>query len=581
MKTYLEKAIFVNRAPFKKLELNFEENEIAVLSAVNGMGKTTVLSHLADAFYEMVKQYYSDITEDTNKYYRVSSSIFNLDTSKPSFVYFRFKTVEDSIIDYVDLRNNCSEQQYNEAIMLEGKIDFNSQIKTQLNDENNIKKVSPNFTKEIAEKVFKGNVNTYFPSYRFENPGYLNDPHTIRLDFSKKSRFAGRLHKPIEVVSGLSDLANWIMDIVLDLRQLHLESRDLLRMLDLIITQTLISKEYGRVRFGVGLRDAGSTRLQIVEQDSEPPKQVYPSIFNLSSGESALLCLFGGILRQADINKTNISSPEITGIVLVDEVDKHLHIKLQKEVLPGLFLLFPNVQFIVSCHSPFVGMGLADIVKDRAKIIDLESGLSVAPTNDPQYQEVYDMMIKENERFKKMYESIHTQIESSKVLQIVTEGKNSEHVETAIGLLDGSLMEQIKIIKGSEDKSGNQQLKNTFEIMSKGEHLQKFLFVWDCDSKEIVDPLIETSNFFKFLFQKNAFNTKAKKGIENLYPESLFTDDVYDKKEIETDYGGSKKEKSFNKNTFLKKIKKETDPNIFENFKPLIDKIKSVINKIN
>lgn len=44
----------------------------------------------------------------------------------------------------------------------------------------------------------------------------------------------------------------------------------------------------------------------------------------------------------------------MTGIVLIDEVDKHLHITLHFSILPKLFELFPNIQFIVSSHSPFL-----------------------------------------------------------------------------------------------------------------------------------------------------------------------------------------------------------------------------------
>ncbi|MDR3320678.1 MAG: AAA family ATPase [Desulfovibrio sp.] len=46
--------------------------------------------------------------------------------------------------------------------------------------------------------------------------------------------------------------------------------------------------------------------------------------------------------------------------VLIDEIDKRLHIQLQKYVLPNLFNLFPNIQFILSSHSHFVAMGLFD-----------------------------------------------------------------------------------------------------------------------------------------------------------------------------------------------------------------------------
>lgn len=56
MAFYIEKAIFVNRAPFEHLELDFKERGINVLAAVNGRGKTTILSHITDAIYELAKK---------------------------------------------------------------------------------------------------------------------------------------------------------------------------------------------------------------------------------------------------------------------------------------------------------------------------------------------------------------------------------------------------------------------------------------------------------------------------------------------------------------------------------------------
>lgn len=55
----LKKAIFINRAPFDKLELNFDDSNLFLLSGVNGKGKTTILSYIVDAFYELGKK---DIT---------------------------------------------------------------------------------------------------------------------------------------------------------------------------------------------------------------------------------------------------------------------------------------------------------------------------------------------------------------------------------------------------------------------------------------------------------------------------------------------------------------------------------------
>ena len=139
------------------------------------------------------------------------------------------------------------------------------------------------------------------------------------------------------------------------------------------------------------------------------------AIFNISAGEASIITLFGEILHQADIlGKYN----DISGIVIIDEIDKHLHIKLQKEVLPKLFNLFPNLQFIVSSHSPFVSMGLAEQVSLRSKIIDLSNGIGVEiqPQENPLYEEVYQMMIKENENYKKLYESIKDSHKKYKLL---------------------------------------------------------------------------------------------------------------------------------------------------------------------
>jgi hypothetical protein len=112
------------------------------------------------------------------------------------------------------------------------------------------------------------------------------------------------------------------MDIVLDMSiNPRGPERIVFNNLNTIITKSLISKNLGQLGFGFGNRGMGSTRIQIVKKPSN--ESVYPTIFNLSSGESSIFCLFGELLKQADSYKNNISLNEITGIVLIDEVDKH------------------------------------------------------------------------------------------------------------------------------------------------------------------------------------------------------------------------------------------------------------------
>lgn len=565
MKIHLEKAIFVNRAPFDKLVLDFSENEIAVLSAVNGRGKTTILSYIVDVFYEMARLHFpNEFKENINKLYRVSSGIYNLDQTQPSFVYLRFKTIE-GIIDYIDIRNNCTEQQYNEAITIENKIPFDS-IKSELENSDYVKNISSNFDKKNAEKIFYNNILTYFPSYRFEMPGYLNEPYKVKLDFKMQTGFSGYLKNPIEVVSGLSQLANWIMDIVIDLQYKKTSNVLIIKQnLDIIITQTVISKKFGLLRLGIGPRGSGGSRIQI-GQDTIPNqpstwKTIYPSIFNLSSGESAILCLFGELLRQADNNKNNIALDEITGIVLIDEIDKHLHIKLQKEILPKLFKLFPNVQFIVSSHSPFLSMGLAELVQERSKIIDLDNlGISNDPTTNELYAEVYNMMINENERFKERYQSLEQEIQSGTIPLIITEGKTDiQHIKKAKEKLNITDLD-VALYEITEDL-GDSKLKLLLEQSSKITQPRKIIGIFDRDIQKTISDIEKDNQSFKD-YGNNVYafcipTPDNRNTYTNISIEFYYTDEeLKTEKENKCLYFDNEIEQLFNKRTRKDEIRK-------------------------
>ncbi len=76
------------------------------------------------------------------------------------------------------------------------------------------------------------------------------------------------------------------------------------------------------------------------------------SLDKLSSGLQAIFKIYSSLLMRTKL--LNIDPTELFGIVVIDEIDVHLHISLQKKVLPFLTNAFPNIQFIVSTHSPFV-----------------------------------------------------------------------------------------------------------------------------------------------------------------------------------------------------------------------------------
>ena len=194
----IEKIIFHNRAPFEHLELNFKDKEIIVLNALNGGGKTTILSHIVDGFYEIARKYYSSEFEGKeHSFYRVSSSIYNLNPEETSIVYIRFN-LNGEKIDYIDIRTNTTAEQYEKVISIEDKIPF-SHFSSSLKKQNCAKFLSSNLDKEKAKTIFEQSIATYFPSYRFEYPGYLNDIYKNPLKFDYGERYSGYLRNPIEV----------------------------------------------------------------------------------------------------------------------------------------------------------------------------------------------------------------------------------------------------------------------------------------------------------------------------------------------------------------------------------------------
>lgn len=514
-----------NRAPFNDLLLHFDSSIISVISGINGAGKTTIISYIVDAIYELAKKGFSNEFENIkNKFYMVSSGLTILDNQKPSLVYIRFENNGD-IIDYIDIRNLTSDEDYNQAVRIGDPISY-----TTIKEKTGSQKVLKYFTltdNSKAENLFDANILTYFPAYRYEEPAYLNDPYSISLSFKKEMGFTGYLPNPIEVTSDLQAVANWIMDIVLDSEIYHGVADTTLQHINTIFTSLLYSKVGTAVRLGIGPRQNGATRIQVINKLNN--KQVYPSIFNMSSGEHALISLFCELTRQAD----NIGSTftEVNGIVLVDEIDKHLHIKLQKEVLPGLIKLFPNVQFIVTSHSPFFNLGLADEEDNFYKIYDLDNnGLTCSPHNNELFREVYEMMISENEQFASKYNAILKETKEAIVPLLITEGKTDwKHLKSAMRALEIS---DLNVDFYEYDYTmGDTNLMKLLEQFAITAPNRKIIGLFDRDNDTICSQIHEPGKAYKQL-SKNIYAISIPTANEEVYGPYTSIEHYYPKTQL-------------------------------------------------
>ncbi|MDK9774865.1 AAA family ATPase [Vibrio sp. B181a] len=92
---------------------------------------------------------------------------------------------------------------------------------------------------------------------------------------------------------------------------------------------------------------------------------------NLSSGYSSILSVYADLLMKVELR--DILAEDITGFVLIDEIDAHLHVSIQRKIFSFFDKAFPKIQFIVTTHSPFVVQSVNDsIIYDLSKLELLE-----------------------------------------------------------------------------------------------------------------------------------------------------------------------------------------------------------------
>lgn len=93
--------------------------------------------------------------------------------------------------------------------------------------------------------------------------------------------------------------------------------------------------------------------------------------FNLSDGFRCMVSMVTDIIRRITMLNPHLGEnalEQTSGIVLIDELDLHLHPIWQREVVDDLKRFFPQIQFITTTHSPFIIQSL-----DEGEVIDLEA----------------------------------------------------------------------------------------------------------------------------------------------------------------------------------------------------------------
>lgn len=195
----------------------------------------------------------------------------------------------------------------------------------------------------FRDLIRKANI-LYFDAYRFmpkENP---NGPAIADMKKDSMPLLQTNINKTGKITNKVMQLKQWLINIDYirlksDENRYELLYNHLTRAFDLLLHPL----EYK------GIDQEGN----IFFQDND--KNISVEIDSLSDGFKSIFQIVIGIFKMFFENTTEDELFYMKdGVVLVDEIDCHIHPRWQKNILSSFKELFPNCQFIVTTHSPYI-----------------------------------------------------------------------------------------------------------------------------------------------------------------------------------------------------------------------------------
>ena len=363
------------------IELPFEGDapRPIVLVGQNGSGKSILLSHVVSGLLAAKDTVYSQTPEvEPGRAYRLKSNFYIKSGNQFSFSRVDFEN-NWYLTELTTMQNKRDNPEVPHEIAGTDVEPIWRQMDSVSNDyvDSNLGSDYENYIK--LKSVVSGNCILYFPFNRFEDPAWLNRGNlTAQAEFIDRKPMVAHSERRAIATSPLELNRNWLVDVLYDrrvsetrsvrvplpspgqdkpwfLEAERAETRDhdesVLRTALQIVRTILLDETNASFRLG-----RRGHRFVAIHGDGG---LIVPNIFQLSSGETSLLNIFLSILRDFEWGGSRFSDPaDVRGVVVVDEIDLHLHALHQFEILPRLIRMFPRVQFILTTHSPLFVLGM-------------------------------------------------------------------------------------------------------------------------------------------------------------------------------------------------------------------------------
>ena len=521
---YLNRIQLINNGPIQRLDVslpfNGDKPRPIVLVGENGTGKSILLSHIVNALVAAQCVAFPEAPEvDEGKVYMLRSPSYIRAESECYFgrvdftedLYMselqtrRQRTTYSTIPE--DLSSEDSQRAWN---AMPGAVTSHlmTSIESGLRDK--------------LEKIFAANCVLYFPSNRFEEPAWLNEMNLkAKAKYMDLRHVRGYTERTVINHSPLTNVQDWLFGVAYDRSAFELQTSTFSNLPIFLGYRGRATKAYEAalkiVRTILRLGDTGrlgiGPRVNRVIEVIENQQTIVPNLFQLSGGEVNLLDIFLSILRDVDLAGTSYQTPEdVTGIVVIDELDVHLHAVHQYEILPKLIEMFPRVQFVVTSHSPLLVLGLQNSLgKEGLALYRMPEGNQIDAEEFEEFGNAYNVF-----KGTATYDAdVRLAIQSAqKPVVFVDGGTDILYLQRAAELLNfDDKLSKVEL----RDGGGDGNLKRVWKALDTSGQFglvrHKVVILHDCDS-DVEDG--EKGTVFRrkiSLLQEGPI----KRGVENLF----------------------------------------------------------------
>lgn len=344
----IEKLRVKNFRCFEYLEMELHP-KCNVLIGINGAGKSTILDALSIALggylsgFDNIKNQ-SIVQEDAHLKMYAAGSRIDCQEQFPVEIYAEGKIEEEKIIAWQRELNGKGRR------MTHGNV-----------------KLISDYARALQDQVRSGDSGMILPFVAYYGTGRLWLQKRNRTAYKKGEKLSRQMGylDCIAAESNDKQMLQWFEDMT----YIQLQERAPIPELEAVqkaLRECYMSAD-GKIKDARFLYDVKSHELDIhVYRENMAEK--FP-VRMLSDGEKGVISLVADIAyRMALLNPNLLSNVlETPGVVLIDEIDLHLHPAWQKKIVGDLTRIFPNVQFIMTTHSPSV---LANIPKENIWILN-------------------------------------------------------------------------------------------------------------------------------------------------------------------------------------------------------------------